>query len=92
MERVFTQRVLQVVYSIPEGTTLSYQEVARLAGNPRASRAVGTIMKRNRNPQIPCHRVICSDGSLGGYNGGIEKKRALLEAELVRVRARSSSL
>jgi O-6-methylguanine DNA methyltransferase len=92
MKKLFTQRVLEVVYTIPEGTTLSYQEVARRAGNARASRAVGTIMKRNTNPLIPCHRVICSDGSLGGYNGGIDKKRVLLEAELMRVRTRLSSL
>ena len=81
MNSLFKQRVLEVVYSIPEGTTLSYKEVAEHAGSPRAFRAVGTIMKHNNNPAIPCHRVICSDGSLGGYNRGIEKKKVLLEAE-----------
>ncbi len=81
----FKQKVLAVVQSIPLGQTMSYKEVAQLAGSPRAFRAVGTIMKSNRDPAVPCHRVICSDGSLGGYNGGIEKKRKLLarEARLV---------
>lgn len=81
MDSVFKQKVLDVVYSIPAGTTLSYKEVAQLAGSPRAFRAVGTIMKQNHDPAIPCHRVICSNGSLGGYNGGLEKKKALLDAE-----------
>lgn len=81
MEISFKQRVLVVVQSIPVGQTMSYKEVATLAGSPRASRAVGTIMKQNRDPAVPCHRVICSDGSLGGYNGGLEKKRKLLAAE-----------
>ncbi len=81
MNSIFKKKVLDVVYSIPAGTTLSYKEVAQLAGSPRAFRAVGTIMKQNYDPAIPCHRVICSDGSLGGYNGGQEKKKALLEAE-----------
>ena len=82
MDSQFKQRVLEVVQSIPQGTTLSYKEVAELAGSPRAFRAVGGIMKKNINPHIPCHRVICSDGSLGGYNrGGIAKKQALLDSE-----------
>ncbi len=91
MTSIFKQKVLEVVYSIPAGTTLSYQEVAQLAGSPRAFRAVGTIMKQNYDPAIPCHRVICSDGSLGGYNGGTEKKRALLEAERLHSRTTRQS-
>lgn len=90
MNSLFKQRVLEVVYSIPEGTTLSYKEVAERAGSPRAFRAVGTIMKQNNNPAIPCHRVICSDGSPGGYNRGVEKKKVLLEAE--RKKALSATL
>jgi len=77
----FKQRVYAVVKSIKEGSTLSYQEVAIRAGSPRAYRAVGMLMKHNLNPDIPCHRVIRSDGSLGGYNRGVEKKKVLLEAE-----------
>lgn len=71
----------KVVRDIPKGKVLSYIEVARRAGNPGAARAVGQIMSKNRDKNIPCHRVISSNGKLGGYNGGIEKKRALLEAE-----------
>jgi len=78
---IFKQRVLAVVQSIPLGHTMSYKEVAQLAGSPRAFRAVGTIMSGNKDPGVPCHRVICSDGSLGGYNGGVDKKRKLLEME-----------
>ena len=77
----FREKVLLVVSRIPKGQTLSYQEVAKRAGSPRAFRAVGSIMKANYRQDIPCHRVICSDGSLGQYNRGVEKKRALLVAE-----------
>lgn len=77
----FKERVLAVVKEIPRGSILSYKAVAQLAGSPRAYRAVGTILKGNHDPAIPCHRVICSDGSLGGYNGGLDKKRKLLIEE-----------
>ena len=77
----FKQRVLAVVRSIREGATLSYKEVALRAGHPGASRAVGMLMKHNQDPTVPCHRVIKSDGTIGGYNKGSEKKRALLEKE-----------
>ncbi len=77
----FSQKVLQVVSSIPEGTTLSYKQVAARAGSPQAHRAVGSIMKKNFDNMIPCHRVICSDGGIGGYNRGVEMKRAKLKAE-----------
>jgi len=80
----FRERVLAVVKKIPKGTSMTYKEVARRAGNPKAARAVGAIMRTNRNPDIPCHRVIRSDGSLGGYNrGGTERKRQILERERV---------
>lgn len=76
---MFKEKVLEVVKSIPEGTTLSYKEVAMRAGNPKAYRVVGTILKQNQNKNIPCHRVIKSDGSLGQYNGlrGASKKEIL---------------
>ena len=78
----FTENVQHVVKAIPSGTTLSYSEVAGKAGNPKAARAVAMIMSKNYNPEIPCHRVICADGSLGGYNrGGTEAKRRILESE-----------
>lgn len=68
--------------SIPKGTVMSYKEVAYAAGKPGAARAVATTMANNYDATVPCHRVIRSDGSLGGYNrGGIEKKRSILKAE-----------
>lgn len=74
--------VLKIIKDIPEGETKTYKEVATLAGSPGAARAVGTIMSKNFRKDIPCHRVIKSDGSLGNYNrGGEVKKRALLRKE-----------
>lgn len=77
----FQRQVLAVVQAIPAGSTLSYQQVAARAGSPRAYRAVGSILKQNFRPDVPCHRVICADGSLGQYNRGVERKRELLIAE-----------
>lgn len=74
-------RVYKVVKRIPQGKTLSYMEVARRAGSPCAYRAVGTILSKNFNLAIPCHRVIKSSGALGGYNRGISKKKYLLKKE-----------
>lgn len=82
MIKNFTERVRDVVRGIRRGETLSYGEVAKIAGNPGAARAVGTIMKGNFDNTIPCHRVIKSDGSVGDYNrGGREKKIKLLRNE-----------
>jgi len=77
----FAERVFIAARNIPRGKTLTYKEVAKRAGRPKAGRAVGNILKKNFNPDIPCHRVIRSDGKLGGYNRGANKKRALLEKE-----------
>lgn len=77
----FKERVLEVVRKIPRGRVLTYAEVARLAGSPRACRGVGNILNKNYDPKIPCHRVIRSDGSFGGYNRGarLKKEKLLLE-------------
>ena|SRR3989344_3469414 len=77
----FKARGLKIVTGIPRGKVLSYRQVAALAGSPGACRAVGNIMKANRDSKIPCHRVIRSDGIPGGYNGGRERKLRLLKAE-----------
>ncbi len=80
--KTFTDKVHDIVKKIPRGKTLTYKEVAKRAGNPSASRAVGNIMKRNFDPKIPCHRVIRSDGGMGGYNrGGAKKKKEILQKE-----------
>ncbi|MEK7546990.1 MAG: MGMT family protein [Patescibacteria group bacterium] len=75
------KKVLAAVRKIPSGRTATYKEIARIAGNPRAYRAVGNILNKNYNPKIPCHRIIRSDGKIGGYNKGAEKKLALLKKE-----------
>ncbi len=78
----FTESVREVVRNIPKGSALSYQEVAVRVGSPKAARAVANIMANNFDTDIPCHRVIRSDGGLGGYNrGGETAKRKLLEQE-----------
>jgi len=78
----FQRKVWEVVQTIPYGETRSYKWVAERIGNPRAVRAVGQALKRNPLPGIvPCHRVICSDGSLGGFSQGLKMKRELLRSE-----------
>ena len=81
MKRSFKEQVYAVVAKIPRGEVLTYKEVAHRAGSPNASRAVGTILGKNFNPKIPCHRVIRSDGGMGGYNRGVKLKRAILKRE-----------
>lgn len=82
MNTLFAEKVHSVVRSISKGETMSYAAVANAAGYPGAARAVGTLMKANHDPAIPCHRVICSDGSVGQYNrGGSLAKERLLESE-----------
>ena len=89
--KTFKTKVLEVVKKIPKGEVLSYKEVARKAGNPKASRAVGNIMAENKDKNVPCHRVIRSDGTLGAYNGLQGKsKRALLFSEGVKLKYRFS--
>lgn len=77
----FRDEVFRVVKNIPRGSTMTYKEVAQAAGRERAYRAVGSILRGNYDPTIPCHRVIRSDGRLRGYNRGVEAKRRILEEE-----------
>lgn len=78
----FADNVRKIVARIPKGETLTYAEVARRAGNPRAARAVGAVMRANYNKVIPCHRVVRSDGTLGSYNrGGTLEKQRILQRE-----------
>ena len=65
---------------------MTYKEVATKAGNPKAARAVGAVMRSNYDPSIPCHRVIASDGTMRGYNrSGIERKQEMLIEKAGRV-------
>jgi len=75
----FAEKVRSVVRDIPRGTVMTYKEVAIAAGNPKAARAVANTMAKNYDKDIPCHRVIRTDGTLGGYNrGGDTVKKQLL--------------
>ena len=80
----FTRRVLTIVRQIPRGRVATYADVAAMAGRPAASRAVGNIMKGCRDPNIPCHRVVRSNGQLGGYSETLVKQ-GLLKAEGISV-------
>lgn len=81
----FREQVIEVVRGIPQGTTMTYREVAVMAGRPRAYRAVGNILnttwQTDHGETVPCHRVVRSGGGLGGYAGGTKVKQARLQAE-----------
>jgi AraC family transcriptional regulator, regulatory protein of adaptative response / methylated-DNA-[protein]-cysteine methyltransferase len=82
----FRRRVWEALRHIPAGETRSYGQVAEAVGAPRAARAVGTACATNPVPiVVPCHRVVASGGNLGGYSGGLDRKRQLLGAEGVKV-------
>jgi O-6-methylguanine DNA methyltransferase len=82
----FGRRVLDVVSRIPPGRVATYGDIARLAGRPRAARAVGTIMRTATRRGLPYHRVIAAGGALGGYGGRVAIKAGLLAAEGLVVR------
>lgn len=75
----FKENVLEIVKKIPEGRVMTYGQVASKAGNKNASRAVGNIMAANQDKNVPCHRVVKSDGNIGMYNGlrGKSKEKIL---------------
>lgn len=78
----FEKKVYRIVALVPRGSVCSYKWVADKAGRPRSCRAVGNALNKNRYPSvIPCHRIIKSDGSIGGYAGGAELKKKLLRSE-----------
>jgi methylated-DNA-[protein]-cysteine S-methyltransferase len=83
MHQNFSQKVYAIVAKIPKGKVLTYKEVARRAGSPKAYRAVGNILSKNIDKNIPCHRVIRSDGKVGGYSGLVKgmKKADILKKE-----------
>ena len=82
----FTLEVLDELARVPYGETTTYGALAQRVGRPRAARAVGTVMNRNRIPIVlPCHRVVGATGNLTGYAGGLDRKITLLELEGARV-------
>ena len=77
-----SEDVYEMLRTIPAGMVSTYGDLAKALGNPSVSRYIGRILSKNPNPiVVPCHRVVKSDGYLGGYALGIPKKRELLEAE-----------
>lgn len=82
LSRGFRREILHELVQVGFGQTVSYQDLARRAGRPKASRAVGSAMATNPIPiVVPCHRVLRTGGALGGYAGGLEAKRTLLKLE-----------
>jgi methylated-DNA-[protein]-cysteine S-methyltransferase len=80
--RGFSRRVLEATARVPYGSVSTYKQVAAEAGNERASRAAGNALGSNPLPiVVPCHRILHSTGGLGGYTGGLDRKRALLGLE-----------
>ena len=78
---LFQELVYAVVKKIPKGKTLTYKQVAIKIGRRNSARAVGNALNKNHDKSVPCHRVIRSDGKIGGYNRGTNKKIALLKRE-----------
>jgi O-6-methylguanine DNA methyltransferase len=77
----FKEKVYALTKSIPKGRVVTYGQLARMSGHPKAARAIGMCMRTNPNaPIVPCHRVVASDGSLTGYSGGngIPTKKEML--------------
>lgn len=84
MNNIFKTNIYKICSSIPKGKVATYGQLARLAGKPKAARAVGIFMKNNPDASlVPCHRVVASDGKLTGYSGvgGVNKKKKMLVAE-----------
>lgn len=86
----FKEKIYELTRAIPKGKVATYGQLAKLAGFPKAARAVGIYMRTNPDPpRTPCHRVVASDGSLTGYSGvgGVKAKRKMLEKEGVRFKS-----
>ncbi len=80
----FKERVYLLLRKVPKGKVVTYGQLAKMAGKPRAARAIGVFMRINPDaPRTPCHRVVASDGSLTGYSaqGGVKKKKRMLVEE-----------
>ena len=78
---LFQEKVYHIVKKIPAGKVLAYKEVAQKIGNAGAARAVGSALAKNTDPLVPCHRVIKTNGQVGGYNGLAGNKVELLKKE-----------
>ncbi|MDP4009068.1 MAG: MGMT family protein [bacterium] len=81
----FEDCVYKEAATIPLGKVRTYKDIAKAIGFPRAARAVGNALHKNKNPQVPCHRVVRSNGVIGGFRYGSAKKKTLLQKEGVLV-------
>ncbi len=84
MEKSFKEKIYSILRKVPKGKVVTYGQLARMAGNRKAARAVGAFMRLNQDaPHTPCHRVVASNGEMTGYSGlgGIKKKKKMLVAE-----------
>ena len=81
----FAKKVYSAVKKIPHGQVSTYKDVAKVIGSPRAFRAVGGALNKNYSSEIPCHRVVCSNGKAGGYNRGGLAKVKILQREGVKI-------
>ena len=88
----FQEKIYKVVKKILRGEVLTYKQVAKAVGSPRAFRAVGNILNKNIDSEVPCHRVVRSDGKVGGYRYGQGRKIALLEKEGVSIKKQKITL
>ncbi|MCK4553656.1 MGMT family protein [Candidatus Parcubacteria bacterium] len=83
----FEKDVLEIIKRIPAGNVTTYSEIVKAVGRPRAVRAAGNALNKNANaPIVPCHRVVKSNGNIGGYAGGVKEKIRLLHDEGVEVK------
>ena len=82
----FSEKIHLIVRKIPRGKVATYGEIARAIGRPQATRAVGNALNKNPHaPQVPCHRIVRSDGLVGGYAKGVKAKVKILEEEGIKV-------
>lgn len=84
---IFQKAVWEAAKKIPKGKVTTYAAIAQMIGRPKAVRAVGNALNKNPYaPAVPCHRVVKSGGSLGGFAGGVKKKKTMLEKEGIKIK------
>lgn len=81
----FQNKVYKITSKIPKGKVVTYKQIAEATGIPEAARAVGNALNKNFNRKVPCHRVVKSNGGIGGFRGGVKKKTGILTQEGVKV-------